>query len=232
MSFLKRTKFLFRARDSGMSAKADVKDRDGDSASEGEILVKDEDYPSWPPLPPQEILAQRDKYAAVVSARKFWCPRDQFTDSIVSAFYRLYEFIALDQVNGYRNHLEYIWRQHQWPVRDIPDPEDQDPFRYAFLACVTYLLVRSFNARIKLGLTRSAHPIMTMEEAEAAKQVPEEDRPYEKVPKWASEVSPLTDLLIVPTSDGTVLAGKHDKRADPDFLDKNILIWTPHIHFT
>ena len=48
-----------------------------------------------------------------------------------------------------------------------------------FLAGVTYLMVRSYNARVAIGLTRDAPRIMTMKEVE------EIERPYEKVPLWA-----------------------------------------------
>lgn len=195
-------------------------------------VAKEEDYPMWPPPPPEKLLERIDEYWATVKSRKFAAPRGHFEDQPLFVLYRLYECFVLDKVTHYRNQLEYFWRRHQWPVHDIPDPQDPDPARYAFLAGTTYLMARSFNARVKLGLTRDAKPLMSMEEAEKAKKVPHELRPYEKPPDWARLVPPLDKVLTIPADDGTVLESKNDSRADSDFLDKNIIIWTPHIYFT
>ncbi|RMD42826.1 hypothetical protein DV735_g2249, partial [Chaetothyriales sp. CBS 134920] len=143
-----------------------------------------------------------------IELRKFAAPKGEFEDQPLFALYRLYECFVLDKVRHYRNQLEYFWRQNQWPVSGIPDPQDTDPARYAFLAGVTYLMARSFNARVKIGLTRDAHPIMTMEEAEKAKSVPDELRPYEEPPAWATRVPPLEEVLRIPADDESLL-GRH-----------------------
>lgn len=192
----------------------------------------DGDYPTFPPPSPQDILDHREGYWESIRARKYAAPRGIFEDNSLYALYRLYEVIVLDQVFAYRSMLEWFWRQHQWPICDIPDPQDSDPARYAFRASVTYLIVRSFNARVALGLTRDAPAIMSMEEVEEERNRPDDERPYECVPAWTEAVSPLSDTLCIPTHDGVVLNGKGDKRADEDFLEKNILLWTPHIYFT
>jgi hypothetical protein len=197
-----------------------------------DYVPKAEDYPVWPPKSPSKILTDREAYWQMVNARKFAAPQGQFKDSPESAFYRLYEFFVLDKTIPYRNQLEFFWRRQEWIICEIPDPADPDPSRYAFLAGVTYLMVRSFNQRVSIGLNRGSKPLLIMEEAEALKNVPHEQRHYEQVPAWAERVPPLPDTLIIPTHDGTILDSKDDKRADPDFLKKNILIWTPHIYFT
>jgi hypothetical protein len=191
-----------------------------------------EEYPTFPPPSPQDILQDPKQYWDIVSARKYAAPQGVFEDSSLYALYRLYECIVLDKVFGYRNILEWFWRQSQWPICDIPDPSDTDSTRYAFLAGVTYLMVRSFNARVAIGLTRGTRAIMLEEEIEEARNRPESQRPYERVPLWAEKVPPLAETLSIPTHDGVTLDGKDDVRADPDFLAKNILLWTPHIHFT
>ncbi|KAL4908227.1 hypothetical protein BDW74DRAFT_98578 [Aspergillus multicolor] len=191
------------------------------------------DFPSFPPPPPGEMIRDPTGYWGAISARKNACPRGVFEDNSLYALYRLYECIVLDKVFGYRNMLEWFWRQSEWSVEDIPNPCDyEEPTRYAFLAGVTHLLVRSFNARIALGLTRGAPAIMSMDDIEEARNRKDEERPYEKVPMWAAEVAPLAEPLYVPTHDGVLLADELDERADPNFLQKNIVIWTPHIHFT
>jgi hypothetical protein len=191
-----------------------------------------EDYPVFPPPPPKIILHKPEEYWAKVSARKFGAPQGIFEDSSLYALYRLYEFIILDKVFDYRNALEAFWREHLWSVQDIADPKDDDPARYAFLAGCTYLLARSFNQRVKLGLQRGMRSLMTPEEAEEAKNVPDHLRRYESVPEWATAASPLESTLVIPTHEGVSLETRDDERADPDFLAKNILIWTPHVHFT
>jgi hypothetical protein len=191
-----------------------------------------EDYPTFPPPPPHAILQAPTEYWTKVSARKFGAPRGVFEDSSLYGLYRLYEFIILDKVFDYRNALEAFWRQHQWAIQAIPDPKDSSPERYAFLAGCTYLLARSFNQRVKLGLQRGMPSLITPEEAEEARNVPDHLRRYESVPEWAMSVPALATTLVIPTHDGVVLESHSDKRADPDFLAKNILLWTPHIYFT
>lgn len=164
--------------------------------------------------------------------RRFGAPRGVFEDTSLFALYRLYEYFLVDQVRPYRDALEAFWRVKSWAVRDIPDPEDNDPARYAFLAGCTYLIARSFNERVKLGLRRDMPSLLTTDEAEELKKIPDHLRDYEEVPAWAVKAAPVEDLLSVPTEDGITLNGKDDKRADVDFLAKNILIWTPHILFT
>ncbi|KAK0744886.1 hypothetical protein B0T21DRAFT_280706 [Apiosordaria backusii] len=218
-----------------------------DDFADEEYVPQASDYPTFPPPPPRQILQSTSAYYDQVKQRKFACPRGIFEDSPLYALYRLYEFFLLDDVIAYRNALEAFWRQSDpsWSISMIPDPKTADPEfdssnlselerheRYAFLAGCTYLLVRSFNARIKLGLSRQMKSLITPEEAEAAKNVPLEERNWEKVPEWAAKVPPLPELLVIPTHEGEALAGPEDERADEDFLKKGILLWTPHVHFT
>ena len=204
-----------------------------DSAAQDPVLQPGpESYPVFPPPPPEEILQRREEYWGIVSLRKYAAPQGEFEPSPLYELYRLYECFVLDKVISYRNLLEWFWRRHQWPICEIPDPRDQDPARYAFLACVTYLMVRSFNARVSIGLARDAPAIMSTEVIEEAKRRPHDEKLYESVPSWAEKVPALYETLSIPTEDSVTLDGKSDKRADPDFLAKNILLWTPHIHFT
>lgn len=164
--------------------------------------------------------------------RRYDSPRNVFDDRLTDAFYRLYEFFALDYVYGYRNMLEYIWKQYSWSVHDIPDPQDPDTCRYAFLACVCSLLVESSNAKIKMGLPRDAPRIMSPEQAEAYRTTPEDAKTYERIPEWCERVAPLTEPLYVPSHDGVVLGSPDDERAEPAFKAKNIIVLSYHIHFT
>lgn len=128
----------------------------------------------------------------------------------------------MDQVRAYRNALEAFWREKTWAVKDISNPKDDDPACYAFLVGCTYLLARSFNERVKLGLRRDMPLLLITDEAEELKNIPDYLRSYEEVPRWAIEAAPVQDLLFVPIIDGTILDGPNDARADIDFLTKNI----------
>lgn len=191
-----------------------------------------EDYPVFPPPPPRVMIESPSKYWETITARKFGAPQGVFEDSPLFALFRLYEFILLDRVVSYRNAIEAFWRIREWAVEDIPDPNDENKERLAFLAGCTYLIARSFNQRVKLGLGRDNPSLITPEEPERARSVPEDLRPWEKVPGWATAAAQLDDAIYIPTHDGQVLSGANDPRADPDFLAKNIILWTPHISFT
>lgn len=199
---------------------------------ESDYTPSPEDYPVFPPPPPGFITNNSTQYSDVMAARKFAGPQGYFEDLPLFALYRFYEFIVLDRVIDYRNSLEAFWRQREWAVKDIPDPKDDDQERYAFLAGCTYLIARSFNERIKLGLRRDNPPLITPEEAEQARNVPDYLRPWESVPEWAEKVVPLQDTLAIPTHEGVKIEDRGDPRADKDFSAKNILLWTPHIFFT
>ncbi|TPX13866.1 uncharacterized protein E0L32_005810 [Thyridium curvatum] len=201
-----------------------------DEADHG--VPKPEAFPQFPPAPPRVILQDPSQYWSQVTARQYDAPMGVFKDTSLFALYRLYELIVLDKVLSYRNALEAFWRTRNWPIQEIEDPKDDDPERYAVLAGCTYLLMRSFNQRVKLGLRRDMPSLITPEEAEMLRQIPDESRPYEAVPEWATQVAPLSETLAIPTEEGEILTSKDDDRADPDFLSKNILLSTPHISFT
>ncbi|KAL8651642.1 MAG: hypothetical protein Q9210_003144 [Variospora velana] len=164
--------------------------------------------------------------------RRRYMPPEHHSDTPLFCLYRLYEFLVVDDVTGYRNTIEYFCKQRTWAVRDIPDPEDHDPSRYAFLACLPALLKSAFNERIKLGLVRDAPAIMSPEQAEAYRTAPESSKTYEEEPSWTKRVEPLGQTLFMPSHDGEFMQGFDDPRASRFFKHMNILIWGPHIHFT
>ncbi|KAL9002476.1 MAG: hypothetical protein Q9188_004594 [Gyalolechia gomerana] len=188
-------------------------------------------YQLYPPPPPQAILASRSEYYQKLRYRKYW-PPENTPDTPLLCLYRLYEFLVVDDVTGYRNTIEYFCKQRTWAVCDIPDPQDPDPCRYAFLACLPALLKAAFNERIKLGLVRDVPAIMSPEQAEAYRTAPESSKTYEEVPEWTKNVKPLEETLFMMSHDGVVMKDFNDPRASNYFKPKNILIWGPHIHFT
>ncbi|KAL8766986.1 MAG: hypothetical protein Q9209_006398 [Squamulea sp. 1 TL-2023] len=64
-------------------------------------------YPKNPPPPPQEILANRAEYDENLRYRKYW-PPEGCSDTPLVCLYRLYEFLVVDDVTGYRNTIEYF----------------------------------------------------------------------------------------------------------------------------
>ena len=167
-----------------------------------------------------------------MAKRKYMLPPGITHDTPTYALYRLYQVFAMDLVIGYRNELEYFWNQETWAVCDIPDPRDSDPGRYAFLACVTYLLVHAFNERVKIGLARDTPAIYSPEEAERLRNLPDSEKTYERVPDWVKKVPALSEPLYMRASDRTVLDGEDDPQAEPHFREKNIIIRQKHILFT
>lgn len=117
--------------------------------------------PVFPPPPPEEIVAHRSDYITKLRLRKYRIPETAPADTPLFTLYRLYEFLIVDHVARYRNQLEYFWRQSDWAVSDICDSKDDNPTRYAFLACITALLFRSFNEKVGQGQSRNAPAIRT-----------------------------------------------------------------------
>ncbi|CAG7956125.1 unnamed protein product [Penicillium salamii] len=184
-------------------------------------------YPTFPPPPPEELLAHPNLYRERLFQRVHRTPRDDSEDVPLFSLYRLYEHLTLNDNIGLRNELEYFWYA-RWPIASIPDPQDACKSRYAVLAAIPALLVESFNARINLGLPRKADSIISREELE---QYQKEDKIFESVPEWSNQVSRLEETLVIPHDDDEVLDSFEDVRASSQLAAKNILHWQPHIHF-
>lgn len=154
-------------------------------------------------------------------------------DTPLDALHRLYEHLVLDQHIQLRNEIEFFWYHTDWAVRDIPDPKDDDPERYACLACIPKLLCLAFNKRIELGLPRNAPPIFTRDQLEEWRA---QERKYEEEPEWVASVLRLSEVLAIPHWDNkkrdfVPLEGFEDSRASQECATKNVLIWQPHVHF-
>ena len=195
------------------------------------------EYPRWPPPSPQIILDNRDAYEAAMDQRDLSLHpiRPGKDDSPLHALYRLYEAIVLDRNIDMRNELEWFWRKRDWPVRDIPDPQDNDPIRYAVLASIPPLMAKAYNRLIEMGLPREAPGIMTNEMFEEMKSRP---KCFEEAPDWVAHVPPVDNVLKIPyrkngyTGPWETLDTFDDVKSSLPFKERNILIWEPHIYFT
>lgn len=182
-----------------------------------------------PPPPPRELISNRVFYEGPLLGRRVLSDKD----TPLAALYRIYEHLCLDQHLEIRNELEAFWYHYLWAVRDIPDPRDPDPERYTCLACVAKIICLAFNARIRLGLPRDAPPIFTHDMLDMWRS---REPHFEEEPAWVAAVPRLAEMLGIPHWDNeqrefVTLSGFENEKASPEFQDKNILIWQPHIHF-
>lgn len=53
----------------------------------------------------------------------------------------------------------------------------------------------------------------------------------EKEPGWCSQVPSLDQTFSLSDVEGKFPEDKSDNQASPDFLEKNMLVWTQHIYF-
>ncbi|KAM5352677.1 hypothetical protein ACJ41O_005399 [Fusarium nematophilum] len=185
--------------------------------------------PDGRPPPPRELLAHRTHYEVPLLNRRV----DPDQDSPLSALYRIYEHLVLDQNLEIRNEIEAFWYHKDWAVADIPDPSDHDPERYACLACIPPLLCLAFNRRIEMGLPREAPSIFNQDMLDEWRG---QERKYESEPAWTEMVPQLNEALVIPHWDNekrgfVPLEGFGCPEASREFAKKNILVWQPHIHF-
>lgn len=85
---------------------------------------------------------------------------------------------------------DYFWRRAHWRIKDVPDPKDPNPLRYAILASLLETMVEAYNWKIKRGLRRGVG-VTGKEQDEAFRQDP--NQPYDEAPSWASLVPPVEE---------------------------------------
>ncbi|KAI4185631.1 MAG: hypothetical protein LQ346_005854 [Caloplaca aetnensis] len=137
-------------------------------------------------------------------------PLFQMRDTPLRSVYRLYEYMCAGYHSQVQYETEYFYFHPdtaRWTLEKIPDPQDDDDQRYAFVASIIEALVAAFNWRLSLGLQRdrsrlsfaemSAHPV-----------------PLNRAPKWVAFVPPLPEPLDV--------GGTTERRKTP-FEARNIL---------
>jgi len=158
---------------------------------------------------PEELITNRDV------VRPIWrrggagyLKRGAAKDSPISSLYRLYHFVVIDDNIELRNELEFFFNKADWPVNEIPDPQDKNPKRYAILAVMTALMVRAFNRLIDKGLPRNSPAIIMDPEVLA-----EQPKILEEVPSWAFSVPNLETPFSIPNEKGEFLEGPGDLKA-------------------
>lgn len=159
-------------------------------------------FPSWffpvpGPFTPRALIEDTKKETGIIVSQfgeihnlraiPIWRMRDTPLRSV----YRLYELHLADHYELMGWETEYFFYRPDWRLRDIPDPKDPDPLRYAILASIVEELHEAVNWRLSLGLRRN-HEHIYREDANDT--LP----PFtpEELPGWTTRVAPIDrDLL-------------------------------------
>ncbi|KAJ5895245.1 hypothetical protein N7495_006936 [Penicillium taxi] len=159
-------------------------------------------YPSWFfPIPgPYSLRAliedSRNKTGIIRShfgeihnlrAIPIWCLRDTPLRSI----YRLYELHLADRYELMGYETEYFFYRPDWSLCDIPDPHDEDPLRYAVVACIAEELYEAVNWRLSLGLRRNGRHVFRDDDHDPLPPFIPED-----LPDWVDDVAPINKELL------------------------------------
>lgn len=114
-------------------------------------------------------------------------PLFKMRDTPLRSLYRLRDCVCANHPNYTMLEGECFFGRWDWPVKDIPDPNDPDPVRYAVLAGIVETMVREWNYKIKLGIRRKQR-FLSRKEIERARDM--EDWPLEEAPSWTAHVPP------------------------------------------
>ncbi|KAJ5730755.1 uncharacterized protein N7483_005263 [Penicillium malachiteum] len=159
-------------------------------------------YPSWHfaiagPYSPRELIDDEKRETGIISSQfgdlrnlqaiPLWRMRDTPLRSI----YRIYDLHLADQYGFMGYETEYFFFHSDWRLRDIPDPKDPDPVRYAVVACIVEELQESLNWKLSLGLRRHGEQIIRERNEDPYPEfVPEE------LPAWTKNVPAIDKELL------------------------------------
>ncbi|KAF8816285.1 hypothetical protein BYT27DRAFT_7221507 [Phlegmacium glaucopus] len=116
-------------------------------------------------------------------------PLFQLRDTPLRSLYRLHDVLCADEENYVMLEGHYFWRRG-WRIKDIPDPKDPNPLRYAILASLVESMVEAYNWKISLGLRRGVG-VTSAAQDEAFRKDP--NKPFEEAPSWTSQVPPVEE---------------------------------------
>lgn len=197
--------------------------------------------PSWhfglpPPVPVKTmlnnvpLLQARKAKADLTNMRSI--PLWRARDTPIRSLYRLYEAIVAREFYAIGPEVEYFFYQSRraWAIHRIPDPEDQDPVRYAILSCIAEELALAFNWRMSLGMRRdkskhiyrkSFDDLLPPFTAEAA-------------PIWTKRAQPIAaELLLDLPAELLDASGRlvlEEGGENPNFAERNIITDTGHFY--
>ena len=197
-------------------------------------------YPEVLPQSPRLIVANIKAYTAYVIARRTQ-KRNLVTynasEGPLEALYQLYELLMLDRLQEIQMAAKNIFHNYSWTIAEIQNPiDDPDHERYTVLACMLHLLVETFNENIAAGVFRDTPAHLLPGEKMALRQGTTKVK-FESVPKWAQNVLPLDNMLLIPyckyqdEQNYRVLSDWADERACTIFKTKRILLWKPNMNW-
>ncbi|KAI1965936.1 hypothetical protein LOZ58_000837 [Ophidiomyces ophidiicola] len=117
-------------------------------------------------------------------------PIYRMRDTPLRSLYRLYEDICASVFIMYGDECTYFFHHSEpsWSLASVPDPQDKDPVRYAFVASMVEALVESFNWRLEVGIRWD----------QTVKQSKQRSSNFtsEKAPSWTSDVTAVARTLV------------------------------------
>lgn len=134
----------------------------------------------------------------------------------------MYEYIVLDYNSGLRSEIQNFFNHPHWAISDIPDPQDPDPARYAFLATIPHFLVEAFNRLIRQGLSRDVRAY------EAGRRRRRQMMVLEELPPWTDNVPRLEEMVVIPRSDGSE---PNEGSRSPRFFMMGLVVEKPSVFF-
>jgi hypothetical protein len=119
-------------------------------------------------------------------------PKRKAAETPLDRLYIMYHYLVRGDYTVLRNEVQDFFDHWAWKVRNIPDPFDHDPERYAILAIIASYLAHGFNRRIKIGGQCRRKPAGSWEIAAETFFGGTRHLPYmeklEKPPKWVKKV--------------------------------------------
>lgn len=139
-------------------------------------------------------------------------PLFQARDTPLRSLYRMYDDLCAGRLILMSYESDYFFRQAslRWQLSRMPDPNDDDPIRYAILASLIEALVDVFNWRMELGIRRGAYAHLDRSANRATNFL------REKPPTWTRNVGAIEPLNLIDRS--------KEPHANPEenFLKRNI----------
>ncbi|KAK0114146.1 hypothetical protein ONS95_013648 [Cadophora gregata] len=174
------------------------------------------------PLSVQELQAAPE----VIDTRQsgirhlFEIPLFRMRDTPLRSLYRLYDDLCANRLILISYECEYILRRgsERWLLSRIPDPQDNDPVRYAILASLDEALVDVFNWKLELGIRRGGLPC-----DQSAVRASNFTR--EACPCWTQNVAGLGQRVHLINRDSEPFA-----KADESFLRRSIEATTGYMY--
>lgn len=119
----------------------------------------------------------------------------------------------------------YFVYQSSWTLNTTPDPHDEDPVRYAFVASLVECLVEVANKRVRFGLRRDRRH----NGAEERMETRENPEPFlESVPEWVSKVPGVEKpLWLFPKG----VTNVDERFCEPGLSKRNIKRDSFNMHF-